>query len=331
MNNREFNITFSELIQVGGGSVKITNANYLFFGGARLDVMDALLKGCEKVTSAAGIFQMCSGVTSLDLSGLDTSESTSFESAFESCSSLADLNISEWDTSKVTNISRMFYGCKNLNDVDVSDWDVSNIAYMNHTFNGCASIKRLDLSKWDTSKVKSMQGIFYNCSLLEEIIGFGAPAATNIGFPRGDIEYRPALKRLTFRTDIEKAIDADINIEYCSFERSGLVEMFNSLPDISDDSPRYITITGNPCVGRSFETIESLETYVWDGNLHDETMIFEYAGKRYTMSGSEMLRFMNRYIEEEPLDFKLMEADVESLTEEDRKIAIRKGWHLVEV
>lgn len=330
-NNREFKLNFLETIQ-SGGSVKITDARHLFFGGARLDAMDELLDGCEKVTSIACMFQMCSGLTSLDLSDLDISEATTTESAFEACTALAELNIEGWDTSKVTNTSRMFYFCGKLKSVDVADWDVSNVAYMNHMFNSCSSLERIDMSKWDTSKVKSMQGIFLGCESLEEIIGFSAPLAvgTKIGFPSGYDDYRPALKRLTFRTDIEKAIDADIDIEYCSFERSGMVEMFNSLPDISNGTVRHITITGNPCVGKAFETVDSIEEYVWDRNLHDETLMFEYAGNRYTMDGNETLRFVNRYRDEEPFDFVLLTADVELLTEEDRKIAIRKGWSIIE-
>ena len=330
-NSREFTVTFGEAIQ-SGNNIAITDARHLFFGGARLDAMDALLDGCEKVSSIAGMFQQCTSVTSLDLSKLDTSEATSMESAFESCSALEELNIEGWDTSKATNISRMFYSCRKLKSFDVADWDVSNVVYMGHAFNGRTSITSFDMSKWDTSKVKNMQGIFLGCESLEEIIGFSAPLAvgTKIGFPSGYDDYRPALKRLTFRTDIEKSIDADINIEHCSFGRSGMVEMFNSLPDISDGTVRHITITGNPCVGKTFETLESIEEYVWDRNLHDETMIFEYAGKRYTMDGDEMLRFMNRYRDEETLDFKLLEFDVELLTEEDRKIAIRKGWSIIE-
>lgn len=332
-NDREFKLNFGETIQSGGGGVKITNARHLFFGGARLDVMNELLGGCEKVTSIASMFQMCSDLTSLDLSGLDISESTTMESAFESCSALAELNIEGWDTSKVTNTSRMFYYCRKLKSVDVADWDVSNVVYMNHMFNGCSSLERIDMSKWDTSKVKSMQGIFLGCESLEEIIGFSAPLAvgTKIGFPSGYDDYRPALKRLTFRTDIEKPIDADINIEYCSFERSGLVEMFNSLPDISDGTTRYITITGNPCVPRCFETTREIDDYLWEHNLHDTELMFEYEGKRYTMEGNDMLNFMNRYSGEEPFDCKLLFFDTELLTDDDRKTAIRKGWKLIEV
>ncbi len=331
-NNRKFELKFGETVQAGS-NIAISDARHLFFGGARLDVMDELLDSCESVTSIAGMFQMCSGLTSLDLRKLDISEATSMESAFEYCSALEELNIEGWDTSKVTHTTRMFYGCKNLKTLDVSDWDVSNVEYMNHMFNGCASIKKIDMSKWDTSKVKSMQGIFLGCESLEEIIGFSAPLAvgTKIGFPSGYDDYRPALKRLTFRTDIENAIDADINIEYCSFERSGLVEMFNSLPDISDGTTRYITITGNPCVPRVFSTVDEVDEFVWDGDRFDETFIFEFDGERYTMSGDDMLRFANRYAGEETFELKLLYADTELLTDDDREIAIRKGWKLIEI
>ena len=120
------------------------------------------------------------------------------------------------------------------------------------------AVKVIDVSNFDTTKVSNMSGIFDYCSVLEEILGFSAcyGSGMSIGFPRGS-QYGGTchLRRLTFRTDLpdgQYSIRSAINIGYCSFERSGIVEMFGTLPDISSlglsASYKKITITKNPCV-----------------------------------------------------------------------------------
>ncbi|MDY3026021.1 MAG: BspA family leucine-rich repeat surface protein, partial [Candidatus Faecivicinus sp.] len=53
----------------------------------------------------------CSSLTSLDVSGFDTSNVTIMSWMFAGCSSLTSLDVSSFDTSKVTNMWWMFDGC----------------------------------------------------------------------------------------------------------------------------------------------------------------------------------------------------------------------------
>ena len=55
----------------------------------------------------------CSGLTSLDLSGWNTSNVTNMGYMFSGCTSLTSLDLSGWDTSKVTFSTSMFDGCPN--------------------------------------------------------------------------------------------------------------------------------------------------------------------------------------------------------------------------
>lgn len=158
----------------------------------------------------------------------------------------------------VTNMNSMYYNCQYSMSLDVSKLDTSKVTDMSHMFNNCSKLQSLDMSNFDTSKVTSMQNMFANCKAMTEIIGFSAinKAGVNIGFPYGSTaSSKMALNRLTFRTDLPEgtySIRSAINIKYCSFDREGMVEMFNTLPDITaaNVSASYskITITGNTCV-----------------------------------------------------------------------------------
>ena len=210
----------------------ITDARYLFYYGARLDIMDDILPKLKDVTVMSSMFNGCLNLTNVD--------------------------VSKWDTSKVTSMQDMFNYCLNLTNVDVSKWDTSKVTSMNGMFCNCSKLTRLDVSGWDTSKVTNMGNMLYNCTALTELIGFSATckAGMTIQFPYGSgSSSRCALKRLTFRTDLPEgvySIRSAIRISYCDFDRAGMVEMFNTLPDVSGLGLIYsyttITITGNPCV-----------------------------------------------------------------------------------
>lgn len=60
------------------------------------------------------MFFWCSGLTSLDLTPLDTSNVTNMSEMFDNCSGLTSLDLTPLDTSKVTNMRNMFYDCDGL-------------------------------------------------------------------------------------------------------------------------------------------------------------------------------------------------------------------------
>ncbi len=66
------------------------------------------------MTDASRMFKSCSNLSSLDLSGFDTSNVTNISSMFESCSSLVSLDLSGFDISNVTNIDGLLAYCTSL-------------------------------------------------------------------------------------------------------------------------------------------------------------------------------------------------------------------------
>ena len=59
------------------------------------------------MTNASYLFSGCSSMTSIDISGLDTSLVTNMGGMFEGCSSLTSIDLSGFDTSNVTQMSRL--------------------------------------------------------------------------------------------------------------------------------------------------------------------------------------------------------------------------------
>ena len=136
-----------------------------------------------ELTSMYSMFYYCNNLTSLDLSGFDTSAVTHMGSMFYGCTHLTSLDLSGFDTSAVTIMGSMFKGCNNLTSLDLSGFDTSAVTNMDSMFEGCNNLTSLDLSSFDTSAVTNMVGMFKGCTHLTslDLSGFDTSAVTNIG------------------------------------------------------------------------------------------------------------------------------------------------------
>ena len=82
------------------------------------------------------------------------------------------------DTSKVTGMERMFSNCKSL--TSIPQLDTSKVTIMYYMFYNCASLKTIPLL--DTSNVKDMDDMFYACSSLTSIPQLDTSNVTDIGY-----------------------------------------------------------------------------------------------------------------------------------------------------
>ena len=137
----------------------------------------------EANTNGSGMFAYLDNVSTLDLSGLDTSNMTSMSKMFYNSKSLTNIDTSGFDTSKVVNMAKMFDGCTNLENLDLSNFDTSNVTDVNYMFNNCNKIKRISLSNFNTNKVTKMYYMFSNCNSLInlDLSSFDTSNVTDMG------------------------------------------------------------------------------------------------------------------------------------------------------
>lgn len=124
----------------------------------------------SNVTNMALMFQKCSSLTNVDVSGFDTSNVTNMSTMFGTCSSLTNVDVSNFDTGKMTSSSLMFQYCENLLSFDGSNF------YRNPTipkfdiqgmFSQCKKIRKINLSKLDIGAVTVLTQAFFYCQNLE--------------------------------------------------------------------------------------------------------------------------------------------------------------------
>ena len=93
----------------------------------------------------SNMFYSCSGLTSLDLTGFNTSAVTNMASMFSSCSGLTSLDLTGFNTSAVTNMGEMFRNCSGLTSLDLTGFDTSAVTNMGNIFSGCSGLTSLIL------------------------------------------------------------------------------------------------------------------------------------------------------------------------------------------
>jgi len=169
-------------VMVESGVKAPADMSYMFSYCDSLTSIDLSGLDTSSVTDIYRMFYECPELTSLDLSNFDTSKITTMSQAFCHCDSLASLDVSNFDTSGVTDMSGMFSLCDSLASLDLSNFDTSGVTDMSVMFYGCSSLASLDVSGLDTSKVTNMSYLFYGCSSLTslDLSGLDTSKVTNM-------------------------------------------------------------------------------------------------------------------------------------------------------
>lgn len=107
----------------------------------------------------------------INLDRLETSGVTSMLNMFNGCSNLLSLDLSGFDTTSVTKIHQMFSGCSALQEINLSGLTFKGMTSLESLFDGCKSLKQIDVSGIDASLVTNFIDVFSNCSQLTEITG----------------------------------------------------------------------------------------------------------------------------------------------------------------
>lgn len=127
-----------------------------------------------KVLSPADAGRMFSGtkypgytnISSVDLSGLDTTNVISMYGMFDGCTYLRNINFTGIDTSKVTIMSSMFSNCTSLTSVDLSEFNVAKTPNTSSMFSVCINLKYIYVAYDWNIPTASSTSMFYRCTSL---------------------------------------------------------------------------------------------------------------------------------------------------------------------
>ncbi len=151
-----------------------TELKALFWGCTALKGINSLENLCTaNVEKMDNVFYNCSSLTSLSLPyseqhhAWDMSKVTSVIGMFEGCSKLGAIDLSGWNTSNVTKMTQMFKGCAGLKKIDISSFNTSKVESMVSMFENCTQLQTIWVgSKWSTAAVTGGSLMFQGCSAI---------------------------------------------------------------------------------------------------------------------------------------------------------------------
>ena len=165
------------------GSVEAnTNGSGMFAYLDNVSTLDLSGLDTSNMTSMSNMFLNSKSLTNIDVSGFDTSKVVTMANMFKGCTNLENLNLSNFNTEKVTSMTQMFWMCNKLRNIDLSSFNTSKVTTMTHMFRECNSLESLNLSNFDTSNVKYFFCMFCNCNSLEylDLSNFDTKNATEM-------------------------------------------------------------------------------------------------------------------------------------------------------
>lgn len=151
---------------MGQDGTNITWTNYA--QGITKVVFDESFANCTTLTSTASWFSGFNNLVNIEgIEYLKTDNVADMSYMFNHCSSLTSLDVSGFKTDNVTDMSAMFYNCIGLTSLDVSGFKTDNMTYTSVMFWGCAKLTTIYVaSEWSTAKVEYGDNMFTGCTKL---------------------------------------------------------------------------------------------------------------------------------------------------------------------
>lgn len=128
-----------------------------------------VIKPGVSTATCAGMFNYMITLTSVDLSGLDTTGVSSMQSMFNGCYLLKSVNLSSLNTANVTNMGSMFASCYALTGVDLSKLNLGKVKYMDSMVTDCYNVATFKLPASGTPSLTDVGSMFMNCSSLKSL------------------------------------------------------------------------------------------------------------------------------------------------------------------
>ena len=184
-------------------------------------------------------FLLCRALTDIQgIKNLNTSQVTDMGNMFNGCSNLTTLDLSGFDTQKVNWMNSMFCNCSKLTTLDLSSFNTAKVKDMHDMFYYCKSLTTIYVSgSLTTDCVTSSEAMFSGCSSLVGAIEYNSGISDKIG-----ANYATGY----FTCAIKTAADLASFAEYVNTTGNGggVAVLFNDITITAEDTPAPIGSNG---------------------------------------------------------------------------------------
>ena len=154
-----------ETMQIAGLDLSsCITAKEMFYGCSSLIGVDmSKVTFSSALQDVSGMFEGCSDMSWVNVTGMNTSGVVSAEAMFRGCTGLTEITgITSLSMPYAQTFTDMFAYCTSLTSLDLSNLNSSNAVNTAGMFGGCESLEVIDLYGFDSSKVTNMKYMFSN-------------------------------------------------------------------------------------------------------------------------------------------------------------------------
>ena len=148
------------------GVTKIANDSlkYAFYGRLGITSVDLSSLQSVGVYGLGSAFYGCTGITSIDLSSLQSMKDYGLSSAFRGCTGITtSIDLSSLQSVGVYGLSSAFQDCKGITSVDLSSSQSVDIYGLSSAFQDCKGITSVDLSSLQSVETYGLSSAFRGC------------------------------------------------------------------------------------------------------------------------------------------------------------------------
>ena len=246
---------------------------------------------------------------------LNTENLTTMYSFFAGCQNLT--NIPNINTSNVTNMSTMFNGCNKIKTIPTLN--TSKVTDMSGMFSECSSL--IEIPELDTSNVTTMSSMFNRCKNLKTVPTMNTNKVTNMAlmFSYSGITTIPELNTSNV-TSVYNMFDSCSNlitIPKLNFEN------VNNVSGFLTGAESVVNIGGFENLGKAYLTNKS-------ANYSNYGLVLTNCSK---LTHDSLMNVINNLYDIKTKGcqaqrLQLGPTNLAKLTDEEKQIAIDKGWNV---
>ena len=250
-----------------------------------------------------------------DVPTLNTENLTTMYAFFSNCQNLT--NIPNINTSNVTNMNTMFSGCKKIKTIPMLNTE--KVTNMQGMFIECASL--IEIPELDTSNVTTMTSMFNRCTNLKTVPTMNTNKVTNMAlmFSYSGITTIPELNtsNVTSVYNMFNSCRGLITIPKLNFENVTNVSGFLTVAE------SVVNIGGFENLGKAYLTDKS-------ANYSNYGLVLTSCSK---LTHDSLMNVINNLYDIKTKGCKeqrlqLGPTNLAKLTDEEKQIAINKGWNV---
>ena len=269
----------------------------------------------SKVENMDSLFRFTNAIEIYGIEDIDTSNVTNMNFLFNQ-TKIKELNLPKWDVRKVTTMQRMVETLNNLTSVNLNGWVTSACTDMSYLFTSCESLTSIDISSWDTSNVQTMNSMFqYNRKLTDIKFNFRTPNLTNMG-------------------TMFDGCNSLVSIDLSMMDTSKVTDMFAAFNDCRNLTYLNLSnwnMSAVSNINRMLDGLGNLTTLIMDGALFPKKDLDIYLTNSNNLTVESLVSVINALPQLDSGEshyIQLGSTNIDKLSDDQKAIAINKGWTL---